>query len=208
MLRTRKLPGFTPFRKQSFLTGFTLIELLIIVSIIGILAGVILTSVNSSRKKAKNALVKSSIIQATVSIEKYFESSNFNGDLTCLYYYPPATTVTPLLTAGCGGTRYPGGGWLLPPKNTFSPERKEINDIAIYIESLINYSGQELYIKSDTAGYQVFSRLPSTASSAKWFCADSTGKTGKTVCENGGDTSPCHSATDGWDHTNCPSDTQ
>jgi len=53
-------------RKSS---GFTLIELLVVVSIIGVLASVVLASLNSARAKGKDAAIKEQILQYRTLLE-------------------------------------------------------------------------------------------------------------------------------------------
>jgi len=54
--------------------GFTLIELLVVVAIIGLLASVVLASLNSARLKARDAKRKSDANQITLAIELYFNT--------------------------------------------------------------------------------------------------------------------------------------
>ncbi len=51
--------------------GFTLIELLVVISIIGILSSVILTSLSSTKERAKLARYKSDLHQAELFLEMY-----------------------------------------------------------------------------------------------------------------------------------------
>jgi prepilin-type N-terminal cleavage/methylation domain-containing protein len=60
--------------------GFTLIELLVVVAIIGILASVVLSSLNSTRKKSDMALIKSSMRQISTQAEIYFDTYGRYGD--------------------------------------------------------------------------------------------------------------------------------
>lgn len=56
--------------------SFTLIELLVVIAIIGILAGIILTSVNSAREKAKIAKARSTVRQIRTAIAFLEDDAN------------------------------------------------------------------------------------------------------------------------------------
>ena len=53
--------------------GFTLIELLVVIAIIGVLASVVLASLNNARKKSRDARRITDIKQVQLALELYFD---------------------------------------------------------------------------------------------------------------------------------------
>jgi len=63
-------------------SGFTLIELLVVIAIIGVLASVVLASLNSARKKSRDARRVADIKQVQLALELYFDSKGGYPDVT------------------------------------------------------------------------------------------------------------------------------
>lgn len=64
----------------SYKRGFTLIELLVVIAIIGILSSIVLASLNSARKKGRDARRVSDIKQLQLALELYYDSNGSYPD--------------------------------------------------------------------------------------------------------------------------------
>jgi len=62
--------------KKNFQKGFTLIDLLVVIELIGILASVVLASLNSARSMGADAAVKSAMSNMRAQAELYYDNNS------------------------------------------------------------------------------------------------------------------------------------
>lgn len=70
-------------QKYLFKRGFTLIELLVVIAIIGILAAVVLASLNSARDKGEDSAAIASVNNARAQAELYYDDNSRSYDGVC-----------------------------------------------------------------------------------------------------------------------------
>jgi prepilin-type N-terminal cleavage/methylation domain-containing protein len=83
--------------------GFTLIELLVVIAIIGILASVVLASLNSARDRGADAAIRSNLNNARAQAELYYDANSRTYTTVCT---AGTNNISALIAAatGVGGT--------------------------------------------------------------------------------------------------------
>lgn len=85
-------------------SGFTLIELLVVIAIIGVLASIVLASLNNARKKSRDARRITDVRQIQLALELYFDGQSSK--------YPPASTTCDATANAYGLEALVTGGYI------------------------------------------------------------------------------------------------
>ena len=137
--------------------GFTLVELLVVIAIIGLLASIVLVSVNAARKKAKDVAIKAALVELRIAAELEYDVDDDYNDV-CIETGPGAGDSTLTQTAGTIWDR--------------------IDD------SITNNDGAAFCNENAATAteYAVWSALPT----GNWWCVDSVGQSKLLTSDPGG----------------------
>ena len=186
------------FQQKIIGGGFTLIELLVVVAIIGVLASVVLASLNSARAKGTEAAIKSNLKNMISQAELAYDTAG-NYSTACTAVVKMLTAITNVGgIATCNSQNNPGYSdvdlrWGASARNSNGTKNWSVNETGVVVWDSVNTGGTQTWDAANTACASAGGRLPSIEQLKTLYDAYGTTPTGFT-------------AYDYWSSTTIPSD--